>query len=139
LDREGQSQVREVYTAKDALHSHTVSQVSGDILENGDSIPREMRKRTHSNMNELSLYEDGYAEPIGADPLAWRKLHETEFTGIARTSLDMLAFSATTANLEKDFSQAKLILTDGRSLLDADVAGKFASMGPWFRDLGIEK
>jgi hAT family C-terminal dimerisation region len=99
LDREGQSQVLEVYTSKYALHSHTVSQVSKDILENGDSIQRAMRKRTHSNMNELSLYEDGYPAPIGPDPLAWWKLHETEFPGISKMSLDMLAFSATTANV----------------------------------------
>jgi hAT family C-terminal dimerisation region/BED zinc finger len=133
------SQVREVYTAKYALHSHTVTQLSGDRVEKGDSVQRAMRKRTHSNMNELSLYEDGYPAPIGADPLAWWKLHETEFPGIARMSLDMLAIPATTANVERVFSKAKLILTDGRSLLDADVAGKIASMGSWFRYLGIGK
>jgi hypothetical protein len=81
------SQVREVYTAKYALHSHTVSQLSSDRVEKGDSVQRAMRKRTHSNMNELSLYEDGYPAPIGADPLAWWKLHETEFPGIARMIL----------------------------------------------------
>jgi hAT family C-terminal dimerisation region len=52
-------------------------------------------------------------------------------------SLDMLAIPATTANVERDFSKAKLILTDRSSLLDADVAGNIASMGSWFRDLGI--
>jgi hypothetical protein len=51
-------------------------------------------------MNVLSLYEDGYPAAIGADALAWWKLHETEFTGIDRMSLDMLAFSAKTANVE---------------------------------------
>jgi hypothetical protein len=97
LDREGQSEVREVYTSKYALHSHTISQVSRDILENGDSIQRAKRKRTNQNINELSLYEDG--PPIGPDPLAWWKLHETEFSGIAKMSLDMLAFCATTSNV----------------------------------------
>jgi hAT family C-terminal dimerisation region len=133
------SQVREVYTAKYALHSHNVTQLSGDRVEKGDSVQRAMRKRTHSNMNELSLYEDGYPAPIGADPLAWWKLYETEFPGISRMSLDMLAIPATTANVERVFSKEKLILTDGRSLLDSDVAGKIASMGSWFRDLGIGK
>jgi hAT family C-terminal dimerisation region len=133
------SQVRDVYTAKYALHSHIVSQLSSDRVEKGDSVQRAMTKRTHSYMNDLSLYEDGYPAPIGADPLAWWKLHETEFPGIARMSLDMLAIPATTANVERVFSKAKLILTDGCSLLDADVAGKIASMGSWFRDLGIGK
>jgi hypothetical protein len=90
-------------------------------------------------MNEFSLYEDGYPAPTGSDPIAWWKLHETEFLGIARMSLDMLAIPATTANVERFFSKAKLILTEGRSLLDAGVAGKIASIGSWFRDLGIGK
>jgi hypothetical protein len=98
-----------------------------------------MRKGTHSNMNELSLYEDGYPASNGADPLAWCKLHETEFSGLARMSLHMIAIPATTENVERVFSKAKLILTDGHSLLDADVAGSIASMGSWFRDLGIGK
>jgi hAT family C-terminal dimerisation region len=52
-------------------------------------------------------------------------------------SLDMLAIPATTANVKRFFSQAKLILTDGRSVLDAELAGKMASLGSWYRQLGI--
>ena len=66
-------------------------------------------------------------------------MHATEFTCLARMSLDLLAIPATTAQVERVFSQAKLILTDGRSVLDAELAGKIASLGSWFHELGIGK
>jgi hAT family C-terminal dimerisation region len=52
-------------------------------------------------------------------------------------SLDLLAIPASTANVERVFSQAKLIVTDARSVLDAELAGKMASLGSWYRQLGI--
>jgi hypothetical protein len=52
----------------------------------------------------------------------WWKRHATEFPGHSRMSLDMLAILETTANVERIFSQAKLMLTDGRSVLDAKLA-----------------
>jgi hAT family C-terminal dimerisation region len=68
----------------------------------------------------------------------WRKTHASEFPGLSRMSLDKLAIPATSANVERIFSQAKLILPDGRSVLDAELAGKIASLGSGVRELGIE-
>jgi hAT family C-terminal dimerisation region len=51
-------------------------------------------------------------------------------------SLDILAIPATTMNVERIFSQAKLILKNGRNMLNAELAGKIASLGSWFRELG---
>ena len=70
--------------------------------------------------------------------MCWN-MYATEFPGLARMSLDLTAIPATTAQVERVFSQAKLILTDGRSVLDAELAGKIASLGSWFRELGIGK
>jgi hypothetical protein len=130
-------QVRDVYDAKYALHGHGVSQSPREDYADGSSIQRAMRKRAFENVDELSLYEDGFPAPGTVDPLAWWKLHDAEFPGIARMSLDMLAIPATTAQVERIFSLAKLILTDGRSNLDAELAGKIACLGSWFRDAGI--
>ena len=69
----------------------------------------------------------------------WWNMHATEFTGLARMSLDLLAIPATTAQVERVFSQAKSISTDRKIVLDAELAGKIASLGSWFRELGIEK
>ena len=66
-------------------------------------------------------------------------MHATEFPGLERMSFDLMAIPATTAQVERVFLQAKLILTDGRIVLDAELAGKIASLGSWFRELGIGK
>jgi predicted membrane protein len=66
------------------------------------------------------------------------KTHATEFTGLLRMNIDMPAIHATTANVELIFLEAKLILTYGRSVLDAALAEKIASLGSWFRGLRIE-
>jgi hAT family C-terminal dimerisation region/BED zinc finger len=132
------SQVRDVYSAKYALHGHGVSQAPREDHATGSSIQRAMRKRARENVDELSLYEDGFPAAGTVDPLAWWKLHEAEFPGICRMSLDMLAIPATTAQVERIFSLAKLILTDGRSNLDAELAGKIACLGSWLRDVGLK-
>jgi hypothetical protein len=41
--------------------------------------------------------------------------------------------------VERVFSRAKLFLTDGRSVLDPELAGKIASLGSWSGELGIGK
>ena len=66
-------------------------------------------------------------------------MHATEFIGLVWMILDLLDIPATTAQMESVTFQAKLILTDGRSVLDAELAGKIASLGSWFRELGIGK
>jgi hypothetical protein len=88
-------------------------------------------------LDELTIYREGIVAHISVDPLMWWKTHATEFPGLSRMSLDMLAIP-TKANVERIFSQAKLILTDGRSVLDAELPGKIASLGSWVRELGIE-
>jgi hypothetical protein len=66
-------------------------------------------------------------------------MHPTEFPGLARMSIDLLAISATTAQVERVLLQAKLVLTDGSSVLDAELAVNIAILGTWFRELGIGK
>jgi hAT family C-terminal dimerisation region len=105
--------------------------------EDEDSIQRAMNKRACIATDEVTLYAQGAVAHVSSDPLLWWKTHAAEFPGLARMSLDMLAIPATTANVERDFSQAKLILTDGRSVLDAELAGKMSSLGFWSRQLEI--
>jgi hypothetical protein len=137
--KKAQSQVEEVYNSRYALHGRTVQLLCGhEDTEQEDSIQRAMRKRARISSDELTIYREGIVAHISADPLMWWKTHATEFPGLSRMSLDMLAIPATTANVERIFSQAKLILTDGRSVLDAELAGKIASLGSWVRELGIE-
>jgi hypothetical protein len=52
----------------------------------------------------MSLYEDVYPAPGAADPLAWWKLHDAEFPGTYRMSLDVLSIPATTSEVEMIFS-----------------------------------
>jgi hypothetical protein len=98
-----------------------------------------MKKREHASMDEISMYEEGYPTTSTTDSLQWWTLHEAEFPGIARMSADMFCILATTARVERLFLQAKLILTDGRSVLDSEIAGKIASLGSWFRDFDFGK
>jgi hypothetical protein len=56
-------------------------------------------KRAPISLDELTIYREGIVALISADPLMWWKAHATEFTGLFRMSLDMLAISANTANV----------------------------------------
>jgi hypothetical protein len=132
-------QVREVYNTRYALHGRAISQSAGTVSGSEDSVQRAMKKRAIFASDELSLYQQGGPAPSNFDPLTWWSMHSAEFPGLARMSLDLLAIPATTAQVERVFSQTKLILTDGRSVLDAELAGKIASLGSWFRELGIGK
>jgi hypothetical protein len=139
MDQEAQSQVDEVYNSRYALHGPTVQLLCGhEVTEQEDSIQRAIRKRARISSDELTIYREGTVAQISAAPLMWCKTHATEFPGLNRMSLDMLAIPATTANVEMIFWQAKLILTYGRSVLDAELAGKIAILGSWLRELGIE-
>jgi hAT family C-terminal dimerisation region len=132
MDQKAQSQVDEVYISRYALHGRTVQLLSGhEHIEHEDSIQRAMRKRARISSDELTIYREGIVAHISADPLMWWKTHTTGFPGLSCMSLDMLAIPATTENVEMIFSQAKLILSEGRSVLDAELAGKMASLGSW--------
>jgi hypothetical protein len=130
-------QVEDVYNSRYALHGRKIILSGRNGAEDEDSIQRAMKKRACVATDEVTLYAQGAVAHVSSDPLVWWKTHAAEFPGLARMSLDMLTIPATTANVERVFSQAKLILTDGRSVLDAELAGKMASLGSWSRQLGI--
>ena len=130
---------REVYDTRYALHSRAKPQSVNKVAGSEDSVQRAMKKQACIASDELSLYQQGGPAPSNFEPLMWWNMHATDFPGLARISLDILAIPVTTAHVERVFSQEKLILQDGRSVLDAELAGKIASLGSWFRELGIGK
>jgi hAT family C-terminal dimerisation region len=130
-------QVEDVYNSRYALHGRKIILSGRNGAEEEASIQRAMKKRACVATDEVTLYAQGVVAHVSSDPLAWWKTHAAEFPGLARMSLDMLTIPASTANVERVFSQAKLIVTDARSVLDAELAGKMASLGSWYRQLGI--
>jgi hAT family C-terminal dimerisation region len=122
-------QVREVYDTRYALHSRAISRSVNTVAGGEDSVQRAIKTRACIASNELSLYQQDGPAPSNFEPLMWWSMHSAEFAGLARMSLDLLAIPATTAQVERVLWQAKLILTDGRSVLDAELAGKIASLG----------
>jgi hAT family C-terminal dimerisation region len=132
-------QVQEVYDTRYALHSRAISRIVNIVAGSEDSVQRAMKKQACIASDELSLYLQGGPALSNFEPLIWWSMHSAEFPGLARMSLDLLAIPETTVQVERVFSQANLILTFGRSVLDAELAGKIASLGSWFRELGIGK
>jgi len=132
------AQVKEVYASKYLLHGKARMHQSNADYDESDPVQRVMKARLVDNGDELSMYERG--APADGDPLSWWKLHEPTFPGLSKMARDMLGVPATTASAERIFSQAKLIMTDQRSRLDSDTAGKLVSIGSWMRtfDVGIQ-
>jgi hypothetical protein len=110
------SQVEDIYNLRCTLRGRKLSQSGRHGAEEEESTQRAMKKLACIAADEVSLYGQEGVAYVSADPLAWWKTPAAEFPGLARIRLDVLAIPATTANVEGLFSQAKLILTDGRSV-----------------------
>jgi hAT family C-terminal dimerisation region len=89
-------QVREVYNSRYALHGRAVSRSACEIDGSEDSVQRAMKKRAIVASDELPLHQQGHPADTNILPLMWWKLHASEFPGLSRMSVDMLAIPGTT-------------------------------------------
>ena len=77
------------------------------------------------------------ATPV-EDPVDWWWQRRERFPRLSRMALDLLTIPPSSAECERCFSQAKLIITTQRHGMDDIALAKVQCMKNWLRNMGFE-
>ncbi len=69
-------------------------------------------------------------------PLEWRKAHESQFPILSRMALDLFSISLMSAEYERVFSAAKLLISDKRNRMKDDIIEVCTVLRHWLKELG---
>ncbi|KNE99665.1 hypothetical protein PSTG_07158 [Puccinia striiformis f. sp. tritici PST-78] len=119
------SLVQAAFKAKQEAHNQMLPEPAVPDSNAEDSDKEEfnyypVKNGSSQDTNELKKYLDG-AYPLGkkGDPLNWWMTHQSEFPRLASVARDALAYSATSATVERTFSAAANVCSPGRNSLAA--------------------
>ncbi|POW20284.1 hypothetical protein PSHT_03648 [Puccinia striiformis] len=119
------SLVQAAFKAKQEAHNQMLPEPAVPDSNAKDSDKEEfnyypVKNGLSQDTNELKKYLDG-AYPLGkkGDPLNWWMTHQSEFPRLASVARDALAYSATSATVERTFSAAANVCSPGRNSLAA--------------------
>jgi len=92
-----------------------------------------------SNSQSLSELDRFYlvTKPVGGDPnepLAWWKIHASEYPTVARMARDFLAIPGTSVSVERLFSKSRHLCSDLRSSLLAPTIMRAMLSKCWIKD-----
>ena len=90
-----------------------------------------------SAADELDIYLSEMATPV-EDPVDWWWQRRERFPRLSRMALDLLTIPPSSAECERCFSQAKLIITTQRHGMDDIALAKVQCMKNWLRNMGFE-
>ena len=130
--------VREVNDTRYALHSRAISQGINTVAGSEDSVQRAMKNEPVSQAMSF-LCTSKEVMPFQTLNLLCGGICMLPSFQVSKDEFRLANHSRFCSAGGRVFSQANLILTDGRIVLDAELAGKIASLGSWFRELGIGK
>jgi hypothetical protein len=93
-----------------------------DDEEDEDSLfPVPKRFRNDNGHDELNSYLNSTQEPGAIDILEWWRSHESNYPTLARMARDYLVIPATSAPVERLFSESGNVITSERNRLGSDV------------------
>jgi hypothetical protein len=100
-------------------------------------------KKRHQS---LPSFEDEYKRYCAAectydiDPRSWwlEKTQQINYPNLSKLALDILSIPAMSADLERLFSSAKLLITDLRNKLGMDIIEAFECLKSWYKTKGWE-
>ncbi len=71
---------------------------------------------------------------LESDVLGWWRLKSETYPSVSRMARDYLAIPASSASVEREFSDAKLLVTDRRCSLDSETIEAIKLLKSWTAD-----
>lgn len=122
----------------------STSTIANDNLnedeDDEDSLfPVPKRFRNDNGYDELNNYLNSTQEPGTIDILEWWRSHESNYPTLARMAQDYLVIPATSAPVERLFSESGNVITSERNRLGSDVIRATMCLKSWLKIPGIRE
>ena len=117
-----------------SLYYAASATVNDNLEEDEDSLfPVPKRFRNDNGHDELNSYLDSTQEPGTVNVLEWWRSHENNYPTLARMARDYLMIPATSAPVERLFSESGNLITSERNRLGSDVIRAIMCLKSWLK------